>query len=35
MLEANAKALGLMRLRKQLAARGYPTDRRAIRVNPD
>jgi UV DNA damage endonuclease len=35
MLEAKAKDLALMRLREQLASRGYPTDRGAIRVKPD
>ena len=35
MLEAKAKDLALNRLREQLASRGYPTDRGAIRVKPD
>ena len=35
MLEAKAKDLALMRLREQLASRGYPTDRGAIHVERD
>jgi UV DNA damage endonuclease len=35
MLEAKAKDLALMRLREQLASRGYPTDRGAIHVQRD